>query len=185
MSVRDGSTDMRSRPRVHSTRSTSPSAAMAIELPRLKLRLKRDPRAPTARYVDGAWWPRTRDLLTELPALLAALAARLGPIARMTYHPVAWDPSARHVNADGTLVRLGRHRRQDPDTVDVTTSSGHHLTLVVVPVPVGTGTDTAHPHRAMWIPSRGGGTEPVDKLPSPEAPGVTAPPPRHAPPTGT
>lgn len=158
---------------------------MAIELPRLKLRLKRDPRVPTARYVDGAWWPRTRDLSTELPALLAVLAARLGPIARMTYYPVAWDPSARHVNVDGTLVRLGRHRRQDPDTVDVTTSSGHHLTLIVVPVPVGTGTDTAHPHRTMWAPSQAGGSERVEELLGPVTAGVTALPTHRVAPTGT
>lgn len=129
-----------------------------------------------------AWRPRTRDLSTELPALLAA---RLGPIARVTYLPNAWDPSARYVNIDGTLVRLGRHRRQDPDTVDVATSSGHHLTLIVVPVPVGTCTDTAHRHRATWIPSRRGGTEQVEELLGPATAEVTALPPHQVAPTGT
>jgi len=181
MSARDGSTDMTSGPRV---RSTIPTATMVTEPPRLKLRSGMRPRRPTAGYVDGAWWPRSRDPSTELPALLAVLAARLGPIARMTYHPKAWDPSARHVNADGTLVRLGEHGLRDPDTVDVTTSSGHHLTLIVVSLPVGTESDTARSHRAMLAPSRGGGTEqPMDELLSPTTAGATSSP-HHAPPTG-
>jgi hypothetical protein len=43
---------------------------MATEPPRLTLRLKLKPKAPTTGYVDGAWWPRSRDLSAELPALL-------------------------------------------------------------------------------------------------------------------
>ncbi|WP_250549882.1 DUF5994 family protein [Pseudonocardia sp. H11422] len=35
------------------------------------------PKAPISGYGDGAW-PRSRDLSTELPALHAGLAVRLG-----------------------------------------------------------------------------------------------------------
>jgi hypothetical protein len=141
---------MRSGPQV---RGTIPTATMGNEPPRLKLHSRTRPRRRTGGYVDGVWWPRSLDLSTELPGLLAMLAARLGPIARMTYLPNGWDPSARHMNADGTLVRLGRHGWKN-DAVDVMTSSGHHLLLDVLPV--ATGTDTAGPRRAMWAPSRGG-----------------------------
>jgi hypothetical protein len=56
---------------------------MVIEQPRLKLRRRRKPKAPTTGYVDGAWWPRSRDLAAELPVLIAVLAARLGSIVRV------------------------------------------------------------------------------------------------------
>jgi hypothetical protein len=38
-----------------------------IHPPRLRLK----PKAPQSGYVDGAWWPRSDDLSTELPDLLA------------------------------------------------------------------------------------------------------------------
>lgn len=44
------------------------------------LRMSLKPTAPTTRdagYVGGAWWLRSRDLTTELPAPLDALAVRL------------------------------------------------------------------------------------------------------------
>jgi len=65
-------------------RVDTPPASMATEPPRLTLRLKLKPKAPTAGYVDRAWWPRSRDLSTELPALLAVLAIRLGGVARVS-----------------------------------------------------------------------------------------------------
>lgn len=129
---------MTSGPRV---RNTTPKATMVTEQPRLKLWLRTKPKAPATGYVDGAWWPRSRDLPVELPALLAMLAAQLGPIARVAYNLTAWDPSARHLNLDGTVAPLGGYRCQNPDTVDVTTSAGQLLTLRVV-VPLG-----SRPHR--------------------------------------
>ena len=49
--------------------------ARPIEDPRVRLRLK--PKAPTTGWVDGGWWPRSRDLAAELPGLLSVLAVRL------------------------------------------------------------------------------------------------------------
>ena len=37
----------------------------------LRLRLK--PKAPRTGYVDGGWWPRSRDLVAELPELAEIL----------------------------------------------------------------------------------------------------------------
>ncbi|GLZ55953.1 hypothetical protein Acsp07_55700 [Actinomycetospora sp. NBRC 106378] len=50
----------------------------------LRLRL-RDLMGNDNGYVDGAWWPRTRDLAAELPALLAAVGARVGPVERVAF----------------------------------------------------------------------------------------------------
>ena len=57
---------------------TNPSKATAAEQ---SLRFWMKPTAPTTRdagYGTGAWWPRSRDLSAELPALFEALAARPG-----------------------------------------------------------------------------------------------------------
>jgi hypothetical protein len=41
--------------------------------------------------LDGAWWPRSRDLHAELPALAAVLDPLWGRITRITVNP----PSGR------------------------------------------------------------------------------------------
>ena len=75
----------------------------------VRLRLK--PAAPSSGHVDGSWWPRSRDLATELPTLLAAVAARVGSTERVSYHLGDWDPVGRSVDLDGGFaVRLSGFR---------------------------------------------------------------------------
>ncbi|GAA5137850.1 DUF5994 family protein [Pseudonocardia adelaidensis] len=109
------------------TRSAPPGASDSHHL---RLRLK--PRAPVTGFVDGGWWPRSRDLPVELPALLAVLAVRMGPVESVSYNLDAWGPSPRRVTLDGRRVRLSGYRSQHPATIDVL-SAGHQLTLLVVP----------------------------------------------------
>jgi len=148
---------MTSGPRI---RNTTPKATMVAAQPRLKLHVRTKSGSPITGYVDGAWWPRSRDLSTELPALLAVLAARLGPIARVAYHLTTWDPAARRLNLDGTLARLGGYRGRDPDTVDVTSTSGQRLTLLVVPPEHG----AKAAHRDPRAVARRGSTDRVERL---------------------
>lgn len=138
----------------------TPSADVATEPPRQTLRLKLKPKAPTAGYVDGAWWPRSLDLPTELPALLAVLAVRLGRIQRVSYHLTAWDQAPRRVLVDGHLVRLGGFHSQNPHTMDVIGSAGTRVTLLVVPP----GTDQAMAHRALMTAGRRGNVDSIDEL---------------------
>jgi len=72
-----------------------------------RLRLK--PKAPHTGYVDGAWWPHSDDLTTELPDLLAVLSVRLEPIDRVLYKLTDWAKApaelaigGRAVNSTGT-----------------------------------------------------------------------------------
>jgi hypothetical protein len=109
-----------------STRSVSPIG----DHQNLRLRLK--PRAPVTGFVDGGWWPRSRDLPAELPALLAVLEVRLGRVESVNYKLDAWGPTPRKITIDGRLVRLAGYRSQHPDTIDVV-SAGHRVTLLVVP----------------------------------------------------
>jgi hypothetical protein len=62
---------MTSGPHTVTAATTAPTA----EEHALRLRLK--PKGPTTGYVDGAWWPRSADLVGELPELFAVLAVRL------------------------------------------------------------------------------------------------------------
>ncbi|HEY7593987.1 MAG TPA: DUF5994 family protein [Actinophytocola sp.] len=94
------------------------------------------PVAPSAAdlgYVDGAWWPRTRDLTAELPALFAALADDLGTIERLTYNLDEWPRAARRLQVGDSSVRLGGFRYQGADTIDVTGARRGRITLLVVP----------------------------------------------------
>ena len=94
--------------------------------------------------VDGAWWPRSRDLALELRALLPVLAVRLGRIERVTYHLGDWDPAARKIVVDGSVVRMGGFRSQRACTLDVLAEL-HRVTLLVLPA----GSSPVSAHRVL------------------------------------
>jgi hypothetical protein len=94
--------------------STTSAAGAAQDV---RLRLK--PVAPVSGYVDGGWWPRSRDLAGELSSLLPALAGRLGPIARVAYHLDGWEPAPRRVFVPGGRVAFEGFRTTDRDTLTV------------------------------------------------------------------
>ena len=81
-----------------------------------RLRLKR--KAPITGFVDGAWWPRSADLPTELPDLLAVLSVRLGAVARVTYNLAEWAKAPRKASIGGQIVRLDGYQRQPPNTLE-------------------------------------------------------------------
>ncbi len=112
--------------------TVTPDADSAEQPPRVHLK----PAEPTTRdpgYVDGAWWPRSRDLAAELPALFAALATRLGVIARMADNLDEWQPTASRLETGATRVRLGGFHYQGANTIDVIGSDSRRVTLLVVP----------------------------------------------------
>jgi uncharacterized protein DUF5994 len=125
----DGSTDMMSALVTISGRT---SRARPVEAPRELLRLRLKPKAPTEGWVDGGWWPRSRDLAAELPGLLAVLAVRLGRIERVSFHLGDWGPTGGKISCGVGEVRLGGYRTQRADTVDVL-AAGSRVTLLVVP----------------------------------------------------
>jgi hypothetical protein len=112
--------------------NTTPSTSPVAE-PRLRLK----PPAPATGHVDGAWWPRTRDLAAELPGLLAAVTGRLGRIDRVTYHLADWPAPHRRLVADGNVVRLEGFRSQESGTLTVIGWDRHRLTMLVIPPETG------------------------------------------------
>ncbi|MGA5198605.1 DUF5994 family protein [Streptomyces exfoliatus] len=82
--------------------------------------------------LDGAWWPRSRDVATELPALIQALTAHLGPIVRVGLDTDAWEGVPTRVVVDDRVVRLESFPVGD-DTVLITRGDNDHFALLVVP----------------------------------------------------
>ncbi|MFD7615058.1 DUF5994 family protein [Streptomyces sp. NPDC059828] len=82
--------------------------------------------------LDGAWWPRSRDVATELPALIQALTTHLGPITRVGLDTAAWEEVPTRVVVDDRVVHLDAFPVGD-DTVLVTRGDHDHFALMVVP----------------------------------------------------
>ena len=96
-------------------------------------RLKLDPNGPVEPYLDGAWWPRSAELSVELPALLIALSAHLGPIALIGYQRDDWNAVPDHLDLAGHAVHLQGFVSPNPPTLVVVDDSGRRVTMRVVP----------------------------------------------------
>jgi hypothetical protein len=153
---------MRSGPHL---RIITPPATLATEQPRQPLRLKLKPKAPTTGYVDGAWWPRSRDLSAELPALLAVLAVRLGRVQRVSFNLTDWITAPRRIAVNGQPIRLGGFHSQHTHTVDVIGPTEPRITLLVIPP--DTGQTTAH--QVLMRASGRGNTDNIGELLTPAA----------------
>jgi hypothetical protein len=145
------------------------SRARPVEDVREPLRLRLKPKGQTTGWVDGGWWPRSRELGAELPGLLAVLAVRLGRIERVSYHLGDWGPTLGKISCGGGVVRLEGYRAQHADTMDVL-AAGQRVTLLVVPPE--TSAQTAH--AALMAAGHRGNTNDVGTLlrsrpPAPQA----------------
>jgi hypothetical protein len=136
---------------------------VATQPPRPAPRVTVKPAGPVTGEVDGAWWPRSRDLSAELPALLADLVDRWGSVSRVTYNLDVWNPVERRLVVAGRIVRLGGFRFQHADTVTLIGASGQRLTLLVIP-PEST---PAAAHHALTTAAQPGNDDPIETLLAP------------------
>jgi Family of unknown function (DUF5994) len=84
--------------------------------------------------VDGSWWPHSRDALTELPGLVAALDSRPGVrVQRLSVHRDDLDEIPRRLTAGGHAVRVDWFTTIPRHTVSVTTAGQEPIELLVVP----------------------------------------------------
>lgn len=123
-------------------------------------RVRVKPAGPVTGQVDGAWWPRSRDLSAELPTLLAELADHWGCVSRVSYNLDVWNPVERRLTIAGHIVRLGGFHYQHRDTVTLIDANGQRLTLLVVP-PETTSPAAQH---ALTTAAQPGNTDPIDTL---------------------
>ena len=140
------------------------SASSTLPTPPTIDRLSLKPESATTGFVDGAWWPASRDLAAEKPSLLAALGDRAGVVERVSYNIDAWNSVPRKVRIDGNVVRMGGFRSQSAATLKVL-GERRTLTLLVVPPE----TDEQAAHRILATASEDGNADGVDALLAPAA----------------
>lgn len=96
--IGDDRSSLRRRVRVMAAPSPAPST------PEARVALK----FPTGHgLLDGAWWPRSRNLITQLPALVGVLDPLWGRITRVAVNPTLWPPIPREVPVDGRVLKVG------------------------------------------------------------------------------
>ena len=96
-----------------------------------RLRLK--PAHGSYGFVQGGWWPRSDQLHTELPELLAALSSRSGAVDRVIYDENHWAPSSMRMEFRAHSVILEGSRTKSTDTLSVFGQQFGTLVLLVVP----------------------------------------------------
>lgn len=107
--------------------------------------------------LDGAWWPRSRDLLIEIPSLVAELDQRWGRVTRITVNPAQWPEIPRRIPAAGHIIHVGWFTtEQDEHTIMVCSYAPPLLELLIVPP----ATDVVDAARLMSEAADPGGARP-------------------------
>jgi hypothetical protein len=88
--------------------SSSPSSVTRLAL------CERD---STRGAVDGVWWPKSLDLSSELPDLVAVFGSWIGEVHRVVYDPSAWLPAPSRVIRGSDMVSLDPYRLVFTDTI--------------------------------------------------------------------
>jgi uncharacterized protein DUF5994 len=115
-------------------------------------RLSFSPVGSAPGLLDGAWWPRSRDLARELPALVDVLDVCWGRITRVTVSPAHWPVIPRKVAVSGHTVHVGWFAdEQDPHRLILLSDTAGPWDLLVVPPETGT-TDAARLMSAAATP---------------------------------
>ncbi|MFF3706434.1 DUF5994 family protein [Streptomyces phaeochromogenes] len=97
---------------------------------------------------DGAWWPRSRDLGSQLSGLVIALTARLGTVSRVGLDTSGWDETPGHLVVAGHTVHVDWSAAGE-STMIVTRGAQDRFLFLVVPPQTAPG--PAHTAMAMAV----------------------------------
>ncbi|MFF1546451.1 DUF5994 family protein [Streptomyces sp. NPDC058291] len=98
------------------------------------LRLSLAPRGAAPRPVDGAWWPRSYDLLAELPHLLGGLPPEWGQVTSVIVNGSTWSATPGRTLVCNQVVRLRRTEAASaPNTVVLFAAGQGRRDLLIVP----------------------------------------------------
>ncbi|MEV7075117.1 DUF5994 family protein [Streptomyces sp. NPDC093990] len=107
-----------------------------VAAPATRLALKTD--GASRGLLDGAWWPRSRDLLSELPALTDVLDPLWGRITRIAVNPKYWLVIPRQVAVDGHIVKVGWFTPEiDPHKLLLLSYGTGRWDLLIIPPETG------------------------------------------------
>ncbi|MEV0225528.1 DUF5994 family protein [Streptomyces sp. NPDC050704] len=97
---------------------------------------------------DGAWWPRSRDIGSQLSGLVIALTARLGTITSVGLDTSDWDETPGHLVVAGHTVHIDWSAVGDSTMIVTRGAQDHFLFLVIPPQ---TAPSPAHAAMAMAV----------------------------------
>ncbi|MFD8347835.1 DUF5994 family protein [Streptomyces coelicoflavus] len=127
------------------TATVSPPTTSEDRRPTSPVRLSLAPDGSAPLLLDGAWWPRSRDLAAELPALASVLDPLWGRITRITVNPAQWPVVPRKVPVAGHVVKVGWFRfEQDEHELLLLSYHVGRWNLLVVP-------PRTDPAAAAWL----------------------------------
>ena len=138
---------------------------------------------PQRRPLDGAWWPRSRDLAAELGPLVTTVGEAYNTtVIHLTYDRRAWAPTARRVAVGQRRVKVGWFELTEPQQVNLTLVNGRTVRLLAIPP------ETEAPH-ARWLlvhaADPGNTMQASELLVAARPPGVASAPPDTTSITGT
>ncbi|MEU0029776.1 DUF5994 family protein [Streptomyces sp. NPDC006335] len=102
--------------------------------PSARLALKSVGPSPGQVELDGAWWPRSRDLSDELPALADILDPLWGRITRIAVNPRHWPIIPQRIFVNGHVVKVGWFTTElDPHKILLLSGTSGRWDLLVIP----------------------------------------------------
>lgn len=96
-------------------------------------RLRFEPTGSRRTLLDGAWWPRSADPVTELPQLVLAIDTLRGPVTRLVLNASDWDTHPHRLDVAGRVLRLGFFTSQPTGLLTARCGNGDRMDLLVVP----------------------------------------------------
>jgi Family of unknown function (DUF5994) len=115
---------------------SSPPSNPPSSMTRLALCERDDSRAA----VDGVWWPKSLELSSELPDLLAVFSLWIGTVHRVVYDPSMWLPAPTRIIRRNEMVSLNPYRLVFNDTIYLMGTHSRDAVLFVLP-PSNSGED--------------------------------------------
>ncbi|WP_157631411.1 DUF5994 family protein [Catelliglobosispora koreensis] len=97
--------------------------------------------------LDGAWWPRSRNAIAELPGLLAILDGARGCVIRLALSADGWENHPRRLPVAGRSPSIDYYATQPTSLLTASCADGDRIDLLVVPP----DTDPGDAHAAMMM----------------------------------
>lgn len=90
-------------------------------------------RATNSGSLDGAWWPNSTDLRTELPDLVAILSLSIGAVYRVVYDPAIWPHALSRIIRGKAQISVDPYSMLASDTIYQIGTHSRDAVLYLVP----------------------------------------------------
>ena len=90
--------------------------------------------------IDGAWWPKSLNLSSELPDLVSVFGSWIGEVRRVVYDPTAWMDAPARVIHRHEMISLDPYRLVFSETIYLMGTHSRDAVLFVLP-PASSGDD--------------------------------------------